>query len=413
VRESLRERALLLRNAPHVTRRQSFIEPAYCVFDRLFYGVGLKTYDRLSGRFSLGRSRLLSREETLRELPTAQPDGLRGGIQYFDGQFDDARLAISLAQTVWELGGIALNYTKVVRFLKQAGRIAGVVAMNLETGAEYELNARVIVNATGVFTDAVRQLDEPKCAPIVTISQGAHVVVPRDFLPGQSALMIPKTKDGRVLFAIPWQGHVVIGTTDVPVNDASLEPRPQEEEIAFLLREAATYLAKAPRQQDVLSTFAGLRPLVKSSATHTAQLSRDHTIIVSASGLVTITGGKWTTYRKMGEEVVSRAAEVAGLEHKPSETRELRLHGAESNVSASPALNSETVRGAAREEMARTVEDVLARRQRTLFLDARAAVEAAPMVAATLADELKRDRSWREQQMAEFRELASNYLPHS
>jgi glycerol-3-phosphate dehydrogenase len=225
--------------------------------------------------------------------------------------------------------------------------------------------------------------------------------------------MVPKTRDGRVLFAIPWQGHVVIGTTDVPVSDTSLEPRPQQEEIAFLLQEAATYLAKAPRQQDVLSTFAGLRPLVKSSAAHTAQLSRDHTIVVSASGLVTITGGKWTTYRKMGEEVVSRAAEVAGLERKPSETRELRLHGAESHVSASPMLNAETVCVAARKEMARTVEDVLARRQRTLFLDARAAVEAAPMVAAALADELKRDRSWREQQMDEFRELASNYLPHS
>ena len=412
VRDSLRERALILRNAPHVARRQSFIVPAYGVFDRLFYGVGLKVYDRLAGQFSLGHSRLLSREETLRELPTAQPDGLRGGVQYFDGQFDDARLAISLAQTLWDLGGIGLNYTTVVRFLKQADRITGVVAMNIETGAEYEVNARVVINATGVFTDAVRRLDEP-CAPIVTVSQGAHIVVPRAFVPGQSALMVPKTRDGRVLFAIPWLDHVVIGTTDVPVSATPLEPRPQQEEIAFLLQEAATYLAKAPRQQDVLSTFAGLRPLVKSSAARTAQLSRDHTIMVSASGLVTITGGKWTTYRKMGEDVVNRAAEVAGLESKPSGTRELLLHGAESPLRASPALSAEMVRGAAREEMARTVEDVLARRQRTLFLEARAAMVAAPMVATALAEELRRDDSWREQQVAAFRQLASNYLPQT
>jgi glycerol-3-phosphate dehydrogenase len=411
VRDSLRERALLLHNAPHVARTQSFVVPAYGAFERAWYGVGLKLYDRLAGRFSLGPSRFLSREETTRELPSARGDGLRGGVQYFDGQFDDARLAISLAQTATGLGAVALNYIKVVRLLKQGGRTAGAVAVDSETGREHEVRARVVINATGVFTDAVRRLDDLNATPLVTVSQGAHVVVARKFLPGASALMVPKTRDGRVLFAIPWLSHVVIGTTDVPVTETPLEPRPFREEIKFLLEESGRYLAGAPRQQDVLSTFAGLRPLVKGTAAHTAQLSRDHTILVSPSGLVSIAGGKWTTYRKMGEDVIDRAADLIGPAARPSATHNLRLHGADSDSKTSMALTRGFVRHIAREEMARTVEDVLARRWRTLFIDARAAIGAAPMVAEVLGSELNRPAEWRDEQVAAFRKMASGYLP--
>jgi glycerol-3-phosphate dehydrogenase len=426
VRDSLRERALLLRNAPHLTRKQSFIVPAYGLFDRAFYGIGLKIYDALAGEFSLGPSNLISRREAVRELPTLVTAGLRGGVRYFDGQFDDARLAIALAQTLHDLGGVAANYVRVSRLLKQNGQVGGAIAQDAETGREFEVHARVIINATGVFTDEIRRLDDEGAESLVTTSQGAHIVVERSFLPGESALMVPKTKDGRVLFAIPWHGHVVIGTTDTPVNETALEPRPLAQEIEFLLEHAARYLAKAPGERHILSAFAGLRPLVKAGAAReTARLSRDHTIVVSRSGLVTITGGKWTTYRKMGEDTVDHAVTVGSIEMRPSRTRDLRLHGAETTGPvATPFADSHTnasefgqlapsaaiVIRAARDEMARTVEDVLARRIRALVLDARAALDAAPAVAALLAKELNRDEAWQRAQIDSFRELAQNYL---
>lgn len=410
VRESLRERARLLHNAPQLTRKQAFIVPAYGAFDRAFYGIGLKLYDALAGKFSLGPSQIISREEVLDEVPTAQPAGLRGGVRYFDGQFDDARLAIALAQTLHELGGVPVNYMRATRFLKQGTRIVGVIAQDAESGHEFELAARVVVNATGVFTDDVRRLDDVASARMVTASQGAHIVVDRAFLPGASALMVPKTRDGRVLFAIPWHGRVVIGTTDSPVGETPLEPRPFAGEIEFLLDHATRYLAKAPTARDILSTFAGLRPLVKTGADQkTARLSRDHTIVVSDSGLVTLTGGKWTTYRKMGEDAVSVAARVSGLEARASTTADMELHGA-STAADLATMNADLVRHFVREEMARTVEDVLARRTRALLLDARAASEAAPGMAVLMAAELKRDEAWQRAQVDSFRELAQRHL---
>jgi glycerol-3-phosphate dehydrogenase len=406
VRDSLRERAFLLRNAPQLTRRQSFIVPAYSIFDRAFYGIGLKTYDALAGRQSLGPSRLISRDETLRELPNIQPRGLRGGVEYFDGQFDDARLAICLAQTLHDLGGFAINYAPVARLLKENGRTSGVVVQDIEKGTEHVARARIVVNATGVFTDSIRRLDDPKVATLVTASQGAHIVVDRSFLPGSSALMVPKTRDARVLFAIPWHDRVVIGTTDTPVASTPIEPQPFAQEVEFLLEHAQLYLAKAPRESDILSTFAGQRPLVKSSAASTAQLSRDHTIIVSASGLVTIAGGKWTTYRKMGEDVVTRAAQAGGLRSQPSRTIDLKLH----DTPLDTGISDEAIGQFVKTEMARTVEDVLARRSRTLFLDARTAIEAAPRVAAALARQLGRDSQWETAQTESFRALARGYL---
>ena len=410
VRESLHERALLLRNAPHLTRKQAFIVPAYKPWDRAFYGIGLKLYDALSGQFSLGPSKLISREETLHAIPTIESNGLRGGVQYFDGQFDDARLALALAQTLHRLGGTPSNYMRAMRFVKQNGRIAGVIAQDAESGHEFEIKTRVIINATGVFTDEVRRLDDISSARLVTASQGAHIVVDRSFLPGESALMVPKTADGRVLFAIPWNGKVVIGTTDTPVTETPSEPRPFAKEIEFLVQHAALYLAKQPTETDILSTFAGLRPLVKAGTSrNTAKLSRDHTIVISDSGLVTITGGKWTTYRKMGEDVVDAAASVGGMEWRPSRTRDLRLGSESDHKLDNSGVTDETVVSAVRQAMARTVEDVLARRTRLLFLDARAAMDAAPGVAALMSRELQRDAAWQRTQVDAFTILAQSY----
>lgn len=439
VRESLRERGLLLRNAPHLVHTIPFIVPAHGAWEKLFYGVGLKFYDVLAGRLGVGKARLLSRDETLRHLPTLSPERLTGGIQYFDGQFDDARLAICLAQTVHDLGGVAVNYCPVAALLKSDGRVCGVIARDSESGRELTVRARVVINATGVFTDAVRRLDEPVAQPLIIASQGAHVVLDRSFLPGDSALMVPKTGDGRVLFAIPWHEHVVIGTTDTPREKTPLEPRPLAAEISFLLEHAARYLTRAPGKTDILSAFAGLRPLIGNAAGGpTSRIPREHALLVSPSGLVTIAGGKWTTYRAMAEQTVDRAETVGGWPHRPSRTRTLRLHGAndtphtgfemhgsdaakvdallrslpEFSLQLHPRLPyfAGEVIWAARHEMARTVEDVLARRMRALFLDARAAAEMAPTVAMLLAKELGWDAAWQVEQLRSFRELATGYL---
>lgn len=440
VRESLRERGLLLRNAPHLVHAIPFVVPAHGAWEKFFYGAGLKLYDVLAGKLGIGKTRLLSREETLRHLPTLAPAKLTGGIRYFDGQFDDARLAICLAQTLHDLGGVAVNYCPVATLLKSNDRVSGVVARDTESRRELTVRARVVVNATGVFTDAIRRLDEPAACPLVVASQGAHIVLDRSFLPGDSALMVPKTDDGRVLFAIPWHDHVVVGTTDTPRDETPLEPRPLATEIAFLLEHAARYLTRAPGKADILSAFAGLRPLV-GAGTQTSRISREHALLVSDSGLVTIAGGKWTTYRAMAEETVDRAETVGGWPHRPSRTRDLRLHGAGDTAATDTPLKShgtdaakvdELLRSspefsqplhprlpyfageviwAARHEMARTVEDVLARRLRALFLDARAALEMAPAVGAFLAKELGRNAAWEEEQLRAFRKLASGYLP--
>jgi glycerol-3-phosphate dehydrogenase len=449
VLESLRERGLLLRNAPHLVHRLAFVVPTYHGWQTPYYGVGLKLYDLLAGRSGLGPSRVISRQETRRLLPTVQPHDLRGGIRYFDAQFDDARLAIALARTLSDLGGVAVNYAPVRSLLKHAGRVIGVVVQDIESGREFELRARVVVNATGVFTDAIRRLDDPHAPAMMTTSQGAHVVLDRSFLPGETALMVPKTDDGRVLFAIPWQGRLLVGTTDTPVREPALEPRPLAAEIEFLLAHTARYLERKPAVADIRSAFAGLRPLAATrSSGSTARLSRDHALIVSPSGLVTIAGGKWTTYRQMGEDTVDQAAAAGGLERRPSRTRELRLHGwtepapggradattpghwlaygtdadalkqlAEETPSLGEPLHSQLpylaaeVLWAVRHEMARTVEDVLSRRTRALILDARAAGELAATVAAMMAKELGRDARWEQAQVAGFVELASRYLP--
>lgn len=441
VLEALRERGRLLNNAPHLVRNLPFVVPNYDWWEGPFYGIGLKVYDKLAGDLGLGPSRNLDIEETLEQIPTLEPTGLRGGVIYYDGQFDDARLAITLARTVDGLGGVALNYVKVTGLLKDGELIRGVTARDIETGTEHEIRARVVVNATGVYVDDIIAMDNPEAKPIIQPSQGVHFVLPKRFQPGDAAIMVPKTDDGRVLFAVPWQDRVVIGTTDTAVESRSLEPRALEEETEFLLVHAARYLTEEPSPDDVLSVFAGLRPLIRNdNADVTSALSRDHSVLISRSGLVTLTGGKWTTYRKMGQDVVDRAVTVAGLDERQSITHDLKLHGwAEASERPSlygrygsdapavealvddevtlgerlhqdlPYVGAEVV-WAVRHEMARTVEDVLARRTRSLLLGARVSTEMAPKVASIMAREFGRDTLWEADQLATYRKLAAGYV---
>lgn len=441
VLEALKERGLLLANAPHLVHNMSFVIPNYSWWEGPFYGIGMKVYDRMAGRQGLGPSRTLSKAETVALLPTIEQENLLGGVIYHDGQFDDTRLAINLAQTAADSGAVIANYVKAVGLIKEKELIAGVEVEDVETGQQFAIRAQSVVNATGVFVDEMRREDDASAQPIVSVSQGIHLVLPKEFLPGNTAIMIPKTADGRVLFAVPWHDHVVVGTTDTPIPAPSLEPRALDEEIDFVMTHATKYLAKELNATDVRSIFAGLRPLVKQGeSTSTAALARDHTILVSESGLLTVTGGKWTTYRKMAQDVVDQVEIIADLEGRPCSTHEHPIHGwtdkpigeahwrvygsdaqalrelAEQSKEMSeplhPALpyQAAEVVWQARHEMARTVEDVLARRTRMLLLHARAASEAAPRVAALLARELGKDSQWENQQVEEFRELAHGYL---
>jgi glycerol-3-phosphate dehydrogenase len=443
VREALHERGLLLKNAPHLVRNLPFIIPVYNWFDSTFYSIGLRVYDLLSGKLSFGKTRRISKKEILERLPGLKPKGLRGGIVYHDGQFDDARLAVNLAQTCLEQGATVLNYFRVTGLLKdQRQKISGVIATNPETGTKHPLKAKVVINATGVFVDNLLRMDEPGKKPTVKPSQGVHVVLSRSFMPSADALMIPKTNDGRVLFVVPWHDKLVIGTTDTPIEARRLEPVALYAEVNFILNTAGEYLVKAPKRKDVLSVFAGLRPLAapKDETSATREISRSHKIIVSASGLITVTGGKWTTYRKMSEDTVDKAIELGQLMPTPCKTAELLIHGGMHGLDPADhlyvygsdrqhvlALANENkewanklhpryeylvaeVIWAVRHEMALTVEDVLARRLRLLFLDARAAIAAAPFTAKLMADELDKDDRWQNDQVAAFTALAGNYL---
>ncbi len=442
VMEALKERGLLRQNAPHLVRDLGFVVPNYEWWESPFYGLGLKVYNLLAGKYGFGPSQILSREETLERLPTIKTDGLRGGVIYYDGQFDDTRLLINLVATAAEQGATLLNYAQVTGFSRDTdGFIAGVTAKDLESGEEFQVDAKVVINAAGAFCDSVRRMAEAQTTAMIAPSQGIHLVFDRSFLPGGSAIMVPHTRDGRVMFAIPWHEHTLVGTTDTPIRDVSLDPIPLEEEIEFVLTTARQYLEKAPTRSDVLSAFAGIRPLVKSgNGTNTAVLSRDHTIHIDNSGLLTIAGGKWTTYRNMAEDCVNQAATLARVSEKPCVTRNLNIHGfhrhadkfgplavygadapaivdlmradaslAEPLHPALPYCGAEVI-WAVRCEMARTVEDVLARRTRALFLDAKAAMAMAPCVAELMAKELGCSEAWQAREVDTFQELAKGYL---
>ncbi len=442
VLEALKERGILHKNAPHLVHNLPFIVPNYDWWEGPFYGIGMKLYDMLAGKEGFGDSRVLSKDETVNHIPTIETEGLRGGVIYYDGQFDDARLVINMVQTAAEQGATIINYMPVTKLIKKGDCVSGVVAHDNEADVEYQLSARAVINATGVFTDQILELDGTIDDKLISPSQGIHIVLDKSFLPGDSAIMIPQTDDGRVLFAIPWHGRVIVGTTDTPVDSPALEPVPLESEIEFLISHAARYLQKDPTAEDVLSVFAGLRPLVASgNVTNTATLSRDHTIHITRSGLVTITGGKWTTYRKMAEDTIDHAVVIAQVDHIPSGTRELRIHGYHKNSSTfgdlaeygsdAPEIlslmkkNTESgikyhatfnitpahVQWAVHKEMARTLEDFLSRRSRCLILDTKATLAIARKVAEEMANCLNRDNSWVESQVSEFTALAKNYLP--
>lgn len=445
VREASIERGLLLRNAPHLVRNLSFVIPTFSLWENVKYTIGLKLYDWMAGRLSLGKSRHISKKEALNRLATLKSDRLAGGVLYHDGQFDDSRLAINLAQTIHDKGGIALNYMNVTGLQKDAnGRINGVTVKDTLGNIELKLQTKAVINATGVFVDDILRMDDPAARKSITASQGVHVVLDKSFLPGHDALMIPQTSDGRVLFAVPWHNKVVVGTTDTPVSYISLEPHALEKEINFILQTAAQYLIRQPTRNDVQSVWAGLRPLAapKEEGHKTKEISRSHKIMVAASGLVTIIGGKWTTYRRMAEDVVNKVEQSQQWKPMPSVTHHMPVHGAiegmdwndpwyfygtdaqeirkladnttQGNeiVSSTLGIVKAQIIWAVRTEMARHVEDFLARRTRALFLDATEAHRIAPIVAEIMAAELGYDNNWIQQEITAFDTLAKGYLLH-
>ncbi len=443
VLEALKERGLLLKNAPHLVRNQKFLIPSYNWWFKPYYTIGLTLYDMLAGKLSFGRSVPYSAKKTLKSIPVLNKTNLKGGVLYHDGQFDDSRLGINLVQTIIEKGGVPLNYMKVTGITKKEGRITGVISKDFETGKEYTIRAKAVLNATGVFVNGILQKDDPDMKDVVMASQGVHIVLDREFLKSDHAIMIPKTPDGRVLFAVPWHNKVVVGTTDIPKERSLIEPEPTDEEIDFILETAGQYLTRKPTRKDIKSVFAGLRPLAASSKGangKTKEVSRSHKIIISKSGLVTIIGGKWTTYRQMGEEVVNKLITTGGLQKRKCNTKHLKIHGYKKNpnfndplyfygsdksiieelVKKHPDLGEwlsedlkilkAQVTFAVKYEMAQNISDVLARRTRALFLDAEESIKIAPQVASLMAHELFKDKKWETDQIEIFNSIANNYL---
>ncbi len=444
VREACVERGLLLRNAPHVVRNQPFIIPAYGWLDEFMYTAGLTLYDLMAGSYSLGRSKRISKRKLIEYIPEVADNKLTAGILYYDGQFDDARLAVNVLQTAVSHGALVFNYMPVKGLLKsRGGAVNGVEVTDSHDGNSYEVKGRVVINATGVFADDLLKMDKPGMDPTMRPSQGVHIVIDKSFLKGDHAVMIPKTDDGRVLFAVPWHGKVVVGTTDTPIKHASLEPVALEEEIDFILATAGKYLKRAPSRKDILSAFAGLRPLAASkngNGHKTREISRSHKILVSSSGLMTMIGGKWTTFRRMAEDIVSRAEKVNKWKRTRTRTRNMKIRGyvesvdmtdpfyvygsdrdsmlslAEENpelgefISKSLNVTGTQIIWAVREEMAVTVEDVLARRTRCQLLDARESVRIAPLVARLMAKELGEGEEWEKDQVVAYNEVTSNYF---
>jgi glycerol-3-phosphate dehydrogenase len=432
----------MLKNAPHLTANQEFIIPVYTWWDVVLYTVGLKFYDLLSGRLSMGKSYYINRTKALERLPLLKPGGLKGGIVYHDGQFDDSRMAVSIAGACVENGGVVLNYFRVISLTKdEKGKITGVRARDTETGNEFDISGKLVINATGVFADEIHRMDDPSAKQTIRPSQGVHIVLESSFLQSRSAIMIPKTDDGRVLFAIPSYRKVVAGTTDTPLDTITLEPRALDEEIDFFLRTAGRYLTRPPKREDVKCIFAGLRPLAADpdNPASTKEVSRRHKITLSASGLLSIIGGKWTSYRRMAEETIDKAIK-AGIVNsrkcitasfsfysngKPLKSERLKIYGNKADeieimINDHPHLGElidnrlpytkAEIIWICRNEMPRTLEDMLARRTRALFLDARASAEASTAVAGLMAKELGFDNEWERNEIAMFKNLVNSYL---
>lgn len=449
VREALHERAVMLRNAPHLVHPLPTILPATHRWELPWYGAGLSAYDLLSGSSSMGPTRILGRQATIERVPTIAFDKICGGVLYHDAQFNDARYALALARTAIDHGATVLNYARCTRFLYTGGMVSGAVIQAAETGAEATLTARAVINATGIFTDEMRTLDEPARPHLLSVSRGTHIVVSSRFLDGKTALMVPKTDDGRVIFALPWQGSVIVGTTDLPAAGSRMEPGYTPDEIDYLLDHIAPYLQKPIERGDIKAIFSGLRPLVTGKENKTSKLSREHHIDASQTGLITVAGGKWTTYRRMAQDTLDFAIRSKLLPAARCITGTVPLRGApplsapptgtgnpilaEYGTDA-PALTEitrsepslagpidpslgytfATVAYAVRHELARTVEDVLSRRTRALLLDTAAAMRAAPAVARLMAKELGKDDAWARNQTLAFLETATeHYLPEA
>lgn len=442
VLDALKERGLMLKNAPHLVKMLPFIIPSYKIWSKYYYGVGLKIYDWMARGLRLHKTKILNKKETLDSLPNIARKKLNGGVLYYDGQFDDTRLAINLAQTAAQHGANILNYFKVIKLLKNKDeKISGVEVENVETGEVYSIYAKTVINATGVFVDDILKMNDSSKSPLVKASQGIHLVLDKSFMKSDHALMIPSTTDGRVLFALPWHDHLLVGTTDTPIEEHVLEPTALDSEIEFILNNLQEYLNKSPSKKDILSVFAGLRPLVQPDKDKgTKEISRDHKLTVSRSNLITITGGKWTTYRRMAEDTIDTAIKIGGLGNLKCKTEDLKIHGAGSERKenhldiygadaifiqnlikekpelgdrlhpAFPILKAEVV-WVTKMEMARTIEDVLARRIRLLFLDAKAAIEVSEETARLMAIVLKENDVWQKRQIDNFIQVASNYLP--
>lgn len=439
--EALHERGLMCENAPHLVAHRSFLVPNYKWWEGPFYGIGLKVYDLLAGRLGLESSHHISREEVIEKIPNIEQKDLKGGVIYYDGQFDDARYAIALALTCHDLGGTLINYMKMDQFIKEKGKIKGIIAVDQETKQKYEIKAKVVINAAGIFTDVVKKVDDKNVEKTLMPSQGIHIVLDKSFLRSETSMLIPHTEDGRVLFLVPWHEKVLVGTTDTKVASPEMEPIAQEEEIDFVLENAGKYLFKKPLRTDVLAVFAGHRPLVKEQgASDTKSISREHVITVSDSGLVSIAGGKWTTYRLMAEDVIDQAIKTGKLKKKRCKTEKLKIHGSKKGVDPDeipscygtdieiinqmikedPSLKSPICEGlpylkayvkfAVENEMAIHLEDVLARRTRSLFLDAYASIDAAKTVAIYMAQLLGKDQKWIDEEILAFKELAKNYV---
>ena len=440
VREASIERGLLYKNAPHIVKNLRFIIPVYTRWNRLKYTIGLKLYDWISGSLSLGSSVFIGRKEVIKNLPTINSKKLRGGVLYHDGQFDDARLAINIAQTIFDNGGFAINYMQVKDMLRKKEKVCGAIITDKESSKEFNIKAKAIVNATGIFVDDIIRMDDPKAQKSIAVSQGAHIVLDKKFLQSDDAIMIPKTSDGRVLFIVPWHDKLIAGTTDTPVQSASLEPIALEEEIQFILQTATSYLTLKPSRKDVLSIFAGLRPLAapKEKGNDTKEISRSHKIIVSPSKLFTIIGGKWTTYRKMGEEMIDKIENELHWNSTASITSSLHIHGYSNTtdiqdplyfygsdeaavknlisktgdvwISDTLCIHKAQVVWAIREEMAMTVEDILSRRTRAILLDAKESLHIASVIAVIMAEEMNKDQIWIDEQVKAFNAVAKNYV---
>nr|WP_185872992.1 glycerol-3-phosphate dehydrogenase/oxidase [Blattabacterium cuenoti] len=440
VYEALKERGYLLKNAPHLIKKQRFVIPIFNWKMGCVYWIGLKTYEWLSGTLSFGKSKFLSKTETLNLFPEIKEDNLKGGILYYDGQFDDSMFAINLANTCVKKGGITLNYFKVKNLIKNGNKISGVIANDLENQQEYCIYSKIVINATGVFSESITRMDNFSLPFVIKPSQGTHIVIDKSFFSSSDAIVIPKTSDGRILFSIPWYDHVLIGTTDTFLDNILLEPKPLEQEINFILQTFEKYFINVPKKHNILSVFSGLRPLAVSNKLSnfitTKNISRSHKIIISPSGLITIIGGKWTTYRKMAEDVVNKAIKIGNLKYIPSSTKTIKIHKSVSSYKIAPYTNGYIIQKLIKEnpvwgeplinkfpyyfikaeviwmvryEMARTIEDVLARRYRLLFLNAKKAIELAPIIASLMAKELSKDKQWEQLQVTNFKKLAMQY----